>query len=239
MPIKKIAFFVEGQTEQIFINKLLIEIAGQKKIAIKLFKIRGGRSSPTQETPIPQLHPSPKNPKYEALIYDSGNDDKVKSDILENVDNLSKNGYSEVIGLRDLYPESTSELARLERGLAFTPPKYKPLPIPYEIIIAIPEVESWFLAEFEHFSCIDPKLTMAFIKAETGVNPSFDDMTILPHPSDSLKEIYMLVGKSYNKKKKNAERTVNCLDYANIYLSIQHKIHKLQLLISKIDTFLS
>ena len=34
--MKKIAFFVEGQTEQLFINKLLIEIAGQKNILVEL-----------------------------------------------------------------------------------------------------------------------------------------------------------------------------------------------------------
>lgn len=29
--MKKMAFFVEGQTEQIFINRLLLEIAGQNR----------------------------------------------------------------------------------------------------------------------------------------------------------------------------------------------------------------
>jgi hypothetical protein len=36
--MKKIAFYVEGQTEQFFINKLLIEIAGRKNIEIELKK---------------------------------------------------------------------------------------------------------------------------------------------------------------------------------------------------------
>jgi len=40
--MKKIAFFVEGQTELIFINKLLIEIAGQKNISIRQFKFNKG-----------------------------------------------------------------------------------------------------------------------------------------------------------------------------------------------------
>ena len=46
--MKRIAFFVEGQTEQLFINKLLIEIAGHKNIAINLFQLRGGSSTPPQ-----------------------------------------------------------------------------------------------------------------------------------------------------------------------------------------------
>jgi len=43
--MKKIAFFVEGQTEQLFINKLLREIAGHKNIAVKLYQLIGGNNS--------------------------------------------------------------------------------------------------------------------------------------------------------------------------------------------------
>ena len=34
--MKKIAFYVEGQTEQFFVKTLLIEIAGYKNIEIEL-----------------------------------------------------------------------------------------------------------------------------------------------------------------------------------------------------------
>ena len=44
--MKKIAFFVEGQTEQVFINKLLEEIAGRKNISINIFQLRGGKPLP-------------------------------------------------------------------------------------------------------------------------------------------------------------------------------------------------
>jgi hypothetical protein len=39
--MKKIAFFVEGQTEQFFINRLLREIANDKTIATDLRVLRG------------------------------------------------------------------------------------------------------------------------------------------------------------------------------------------------------
>ena len=39
--MKRIAIFVEGQTEQIFVNKLLIEMAGKKNIAIELKRFAG------------------------------------------------------------------------------------------------------------------------------------------------------------------------------------------------------
>ena len=96
----------------------------------------------------------PIQPKYEALIYDSGNHEKVKSDILDQIESLALNGYTEVIGLRDLYPLPITDLSRLERGLAFIPPIISPPTIPFSIVVAVHEVESWFIAECSHYECI-------------------------------------------------------------------------------------
>jgi len=41
MTPKKIACFVEGQTEQIFVERLFQEIAGYKKISIETYKFQG------------------------------------------------------------------------------------------------------------------------------------------------------------------------------------------------------
>jgi hypothetical protein len=237
--MKKIAFFVEGQTEQLFINKLLIEIAGQKNIAIDLRQWRGGSSTPKQEIFIPQTlsYTNPQSPLYEALIYDCGGDDKVKSDILDQITNLASNGYEEIIGIRDLFP--LTDLSRLERGLQFIPPNSRPLPIPFQIIVAVNEIEAWFLAEWSHFECIDSRLTSHFIRSNVPFDPYIDDMTLRVNPAEDLNTIYQLVGKSYRKRKNQVERTVNCLDYANLYVNIKNSISKLNDLVSKIDNFLA
>jgi len=39
--VKKLAIFVEGQTEQIFVEKLLKEIAGRNRIAIEVIAVNG------------------------------------------------------------------------------------------------------------------------------------------------------------------------------------------------------
>lgn len=54
MTPKKIACFVEGQTEQIFVEKLFQEIAGYKKISIETYKFQGGKTKRT----IQPLKPS-------------------------------------------------------------------------------------------------------------------------------------------------------------------------------------
>ena len=71
--MKKIAFFVEGQTEQLFINKLLIEIAGQKNISIELEQFQGYGRRPTKNI-YPRTTSSPISPNHYALIHDCRGD---------------------------------------------------------------------------------------------------------------------------------------------------------------------
>ncbi len=231
--MKKIAIYVEGQTEQFFINKLLIEIAGQKNIQIELKKFSGKNNSPTSDI-YPKTVATPVDAKYSALIYDCGGDEGVKSRILEDYAGLLSNGYSKIIGIRDLFP--LTDLTKLERGLQNN---ISSLPISTEIIVAVHEIEAWFLSECTHFERIDNKLNNDFIISNCGYNPCIDDMTIFPNPALNLRTIYQFVGKAYNKNKKNVERTVECLDYANLYLNVSHKVLKFGELINKIDTFLT
>jgi len=241
--MKKIAFYVEGQTEQFFINKLLIEIAGQKNIEIELQQFQGiGRKAKSDI--YPKTTSNAINPNHHALIFDCMGDGGVKPRILDDYQRLFSQGYSEVIGLLDLYPKENSELNKFENellngrisknGRVVT----QPLPTNTKIVVAVKEVESWFLAECTHFQEIDNNLTISHIESNLGFNPCVDDMTQRFHPADDLKKIYQLVGKTYNKSENNVQRTVECLDYANIYLNLPAKITKLNELISKIDAFL-
>lgn len=230
--MKKIAIFVEGQTEQFFINKLLIEIAGLKNIVVTLKKYKG-KGKPTEEI-FPKTQVQPTNPQHSVLIYDCGGDESVKSRITEEYQGLVNEGYQEVIGIRDLFP--LPDLKKLEKRLVIG------LPQKASIIIAVNEIEAWFLSEGNHFQCIDTRLTSEFINSSRlnlGFDPYGDDMTLQAQPSKDLKAIYQLVGKTYSKKKDHVERTVECLDYANIYLHLRYKISKLNDLVIKIDSFLT
>ena len=78
--MKKIAFYVEGQTEQFFINKLLIEIAGQKNIEIALQQFQGV-GKPTKSI-YPKTTAKPQNPQHFALIFDCMGDGGVNYKML-------------------------------------------------------------------------------------------------------------------------------------------------------------
>ena len=241
--MKKIAFYVEGQTEQFFLNKLLIEIAGIRNILLILKKFSGKSLPPTQEI-YPKSSSHPINPSHTALIYDCGGDEGVKTRILEDYQDLINNGYSEIIGIRDLYDLHLTDLTELETRLKNGKPSRgeHPLPANASIIIAVHEVEAWFLSECNHFTCVDSDLTQTLVASNSsilGFDPYVDDMTLRYKPSEDLKKIYQLVNKTYTKKKIHIERTVECLDYGNIYINLSPKVAKLGDLISKINNFLT
>ena len=240
--MKKIAFYVEGQTEQFFINKLLIEIAGQKNIQIELQQFQG-LGKPTKSI-YPKTVSNPQNPQHFALIFDCMGDGGVKPRILQDAVSLFNQGYSEVVGLIDLYPRT--DLAKFENELINGTLRNgrritQPLPDDTSIVIAVREIEDWFLAECNHYTCIDASLVLDTTQiASLGFNPCLDDLTLRnTTAAEDLRNIYQLVGKIYNKTKDKVERTVECLDYVNLYLEVSSKVAKLNELISKINNFLT
>ena len=82
--MREIAIFVEGQTEQIFVKKLLEEYVGYSLgLEIKRITIRGKERFIKITT-----QNSEANIEYFFLIIYVGNDEKVVSDIRENASNL-------------------------------------------------------------------------------------------------------------------------------------------------------
>lgn len=239
--MKKIAFYVEGQTEQFFINSLLIEIAGIKNIQIELQQFQG-KGKPTKAV-FPKTSSQPTNPKHTALIFDCMGDEGVKTQILQDAASLFAQGYEEIIGIRDLYPqrhieklENELQNGTIRNGRRIT----YPLPENTTIIVAKREVEDWFLAEWNHYTCLNPQLVLDNDQIrDLGFNPRADDLTNRStSAADDLKTVYQLVGEIYSKKKNRVERTVECLDYANIYLHVKDRFTQLNTLIDKIDRFL-
>ncbi len=132
-----------------------------------------------------------------------------------------------------------SELPKLERGLQFKLSSVENL-ISCPIIIAVREVEDWFLAECNHYVCIDPSLSHTFLVSKVHFDPCLDDLTLRTgSAADDLNKIYQFARKTYNKKRGKVEKTVECLDYANLYLIIKNKIPQLKKLVDLIDNFLT
>lgn len=228
---KKIAVFVEGQTELIFVEHLILEIAGYHKISIERQQLHGGRILQLYSTGSYHGHE-----KFHALIVDCSCDGKVKPAIVERKDALIKQGYTTIIGLRDLYPDFEKKyLKKLTKSLHIPE---STAGVTIKIIVAVLEIEAWFLKEWSHLSKISPLLTVEHIRDQAGVDLSAENAEDLPHPAVLLDKIYSLVGSRYKKREKDAHRTATILDYAALYTTVRESTPSLDLLITQFDLFL-
>lgn len=231
--MKRLAIFVEGQTEKIFVRKLLEEIAGKSNIAIAEQDIQGKQNS--RFTALTMSDPVTAQTKYYVLICNSGSDNSVVSDIRDQYASLASSGYSKIIGLRDVYPIPSADKELLERSLRTVLPRGS---ITSHIVLAVMEVEAWFLAEWKHFMRIDTNLTPSLIQSSLGFNPEVDNMEHRNHPAEDLHQAYQLVGKSYKKKENQVNRVVSNLDYEFLYLQLAGIVPSLGKFISYIDDFM-
>jgi hypothetical protein len=225
--MKKIALFVEGQTEQIFAKKLIEQIFGFNKVTMTTYQLRGGARSTRRELILLKTQSVTQQTDYYFAIYDCGNDSKVKDDIIENLQSMKQSGYSLILGIRDVYPREITSLRKyLHFGI--------PAGIPTHIVLAVNEVEAWFLAEEHHYSEIDIRLTLTKVNAIAGIDVSKESTEIIAHPTEKLQLIY-----GYTKSKQNVIHIVNALDYANLYINVRQRNNSLAELLTYLDSIFS
>ncbi len=222
---KKFAVFVEGLTEQEFTIRLLTELAGRHGITFEVVHQNYGRLA------LSELR-SHKTPIVHVLIANCCNDEQVKSQIKDNYQSLKRAGYSLVIGLRDIYPFGHDDIAKLEAGLLVGLPCDDDLPI--HIHLAVLEIEAWFLEELNHFARIDKNISMDDVIAG-GFDHTQMRASELSHPTETLRKIYQSVGKGYPKNKKSVQRTIDALDYEELYLNTCKKAPSLEKYIHSLE----
>ena len=232
--MNKMAIFVEGYTELVFVDRLIQEIASQNAIQIAWRVIRGGTNTRRTSRWIKTIQPGIKSDHY-VLLYDCGGDAAVKTRMREEYENLSAAQYSRIVCIRDVYPSFLhAEIPELESSL----PKYvKIKPIIVDFVLSIMEIEAWFLRECSHFPRIDPQITLPKIVATLGFNPQDEDMSLRTSPCDDLRNVYALGGKAYSKG--DAQTTIDALDFAEIYLGLTEKIPYLKKHCHCIESFLA
>ena len=135
---------MEGQTEQIFVERLFQEIAGYKQIYIETYKIQGRKGNRR----IPSLKPSiKKEAPFFVLLYNCDCDSQVLSDIRKQHESLTNRGYEKILGLRDLYPTPLEKKQEKEKKNRDNLKDLQNKGIPISVIFAVMEIEAWFLAE--------------------------------------------------------------------------------------------
>jgi hypothetical protein len=231
--MKRIAIFVEGQCEQLFIENLIKEIAGTKHISIIKQKASGGRKKGSRN--FTEITAEAKNAQYFILIIDCSTDNRVKSDILEQYESLSNAGYETIIGIRDVYPEFIyDEIPKLRHKLMEKIPAGK---ITVLFILGVMEFESWLIAEYTHFPKIDSNITIERIKQELKIDPINDDISQRDSPSKDLSDIYWLANIDYDKSLSLLEKIISLINYQHLKKNISQRFDDLHVLFQRLDLF--
>ena len=236
MAMRRLAIFVEGYTELLFIDRLIREIAEKNQIAIHQRQIRGGGRSgaPRQYVEIQIPAQADGSPLY-VLIVDCGGDQLVAQRVREEHEFLTKNGYEAIIGLRDVFPNFTkADVPKLRTMMRYG---VKTKLIPVHFFLAIMEIEAWFLAEYKHFPLMCPTININSIHSNLGFNPELDDMSDRLEPAIDLENAYQIGGISYVKG--DGEGTIDKLDYDHIYATLRDNIPDLHQLLCVVDDFLT
>ena len=234
--MRRLAIFVEGYTELLFVDRLIQEIAEKSKIAIQHRKIRGGGKKSGLSKRIVELQ-TPVTSSQQSLyflIVDCGGESLVAQRIREEHESLTSSGYEKILGLRDVFPTfSHADIPKLKQGLRYG---VKTSLTPVQFILSVMELEAWFLAEHNHFLQIDPMLTAEMIRSHLGFDPAADDMTTRLTPARDLVSAYNIASKIYTKG--DAKITVDKLDYEHLYTVLRERIPELRELLDAIDSFI-
>jgi hypothetical protein len=228
---------VEGQTEEIFLTNLVTQIAPRNEVHIDSVCAFGGGAAGerTFHEVRATSRPDPRK-RFYVIIYNSATDGRVLSDIRDQYDGLCSQNYKMIIGVRDVKPQTHADIPTIRADFD----RYvQHRPIHPLLVLAIKEIEAWFIGETSHFSRIDTRLTPAAVQAQLGYDPETFDIEQRLDPAGDLRGVYILVGKGYNKSRRHSERTVNVLSYEAVYVSLVSRFSDLANLVTYLNGFFS
>ena len=93
------------------------------------------------------------------------NDGRVLSDVRDQYQTLVDQEFREIIAVRDVYPEPVGDIPTIRADFAALVPVGPVIPL---LVLAIMEIEAWFIGEYTHFSRMDPTLTIPAVTAAFG-----------------------------------------------------------------------
>nr|VFK11851.1 MAG: hypothetical protein BECKLPF1236B_GA0070989_102610 [Candidatus Kentron sp. LPFa] len=234
----KLALFVEGQTEQIFVEKLIRFLGKGASVAIQVERMKGSkRPNDHIEGFITPVDEKRARVGWISAAHPPGGGDwwmRFAYPPYGPYDRLISEGFHHIIGIRDVYPHHRKDIDQIRKGFQFG---LRTDPIAPALILAIMEIEAWLLSEYSHFPRIHPGLTPQRIRQAFGFDPAADDMRLRDHPAKDLEAIYFLETITYDKSRQAAERTINNLDFSRIRDEVAARFGDLRRLVELIRTF--
>ncbi len=216
--MKKIAIFVEGQTELIFVREYLLKQFEYQGIDLEcrnLFKDEKIQSA--------EYDFSNDEAETHFQIINVGSDVNVLPRILNREQLLWNAGYERIIGLRDVYSDEYIEemgqprriipeiVLEFIKGANETIEQKSIKPQNIKFHFAIMELEAWFLGI--------PKLwerkgiSNQSIKEKIGFDLStIDPENFFLHPAEIIKDILKIINEPYRKQASEVESLVSYIE---------------------------
>lgn len=233
--MKKIAIFLEGKCELLFVEALIKTLADINHVHIEKIESSGGIGK--RNFTVIQAKPiDSEKTKYYLLLYNCGNDKQVKSDIRDQYENLKKAGHSKIIGIRDVYPDAKlEELDLLRSGLMHG---LAHCDLPSVIFcLGVMEFEAWLLAEHTHFRRFDANITLERIADELKINLAEHDFLSINQPSKILYDIYWLENIPYDKSQATMSKIFSAINFDSMKKQVSQKFIDLKNLYSELANF--
>jgi len=218
--MKKIAVYVEGQGELIFIRNILFHLMDPSCFSFECIRLH---ARDEQDVPYPYDNP---NAEVHYRIVNVGNDERVLTMIRDNESRLSELGFVKIIGLRDMY---SGKYRKLSNGVIDDSVTQKFVAGANGVIanmnnpnlvrfhFSIMEIEAWWLSMYNLFAKIDNALTNRFIDEKLAYDLSkIDPQNYFFHPATEVDRIFRLTGSEYDKKLGDVERITSKIDSVDI-----------------------
>jgi hypothetical protein len=204
--VKRVAVFVEGQTELIFIERLIGEYFGYHQVAFEKELERAGQ--------IVALKGGyePDQSEYFFLLVNCEGDGRVVSAIRDRAERLLAADYDVVIGIRDLHPLRRDQEASLIAGATQVLGAIGDLDC--RIVVAVMEIEAWFLLDPKLPLAISGDLTPVKVIELSGHDLQQCDVSAVDHPAGVVSKMYVVAGGRYRKKLADTHGIVDrlCID---------------------------
>lgn len=218
--MKKVAVFVEGQGEQVFVRHLLYYLLDPTKFSFECLRLR---SENLEE--VPYAYENQLADVYFLIINTQG-DGSVLPAIKKREQGLFRQGFNKIIGLRDMYSQAYREISpgiidyhiiqQFIDGAKYSiTTMSQPDKIHFHFVIM--ELEAWWLCMYTLFAKIDEQLTVAFIAQKLGYDLSaIDAEKVFFHPASNVIKILNLVGIKYDKRFSDVERIISSMTFDDI-----------------------
>jgi len=204
----KIGIFVEGQTERIFVVEFLKEyLGGEHKFSRLEIKLKNKNTT----TFITERKFSQS--RFYFLIFDTSGDGNVLPALYERSENMiKKNNFHFLLALQDLYPKPRNSKSKILNNFLKSIDRFD-FKEKLRFILAIMEIEAWFLADYNLFKKLYNIISFEYIYEKLNIDLKNNNSEFYQHPAEIINRIFKLFNEKYRKSEKQIRKIVSNLDF--------------------------